>query len=65
MDEDVLLFCRLNQWYDSARKYHLVSQEEHEHDHEKQYDELVLKKDGQLIIASKHISHDCNKLVYL
>jgi hypothetical protein len=59
MDEDVLLFGRLSSWHKRDRAYHLIPAQI------KSYEELVLKKDGQLIVASQDAGHDSNKLVYL
>lgn len=61
MDEDVLLFSRLSYWYKKDRVYKLNSESL-----SKEYEVLVLKKDGQLIVKSGNETHeDMNKLVYI
>lgn len=61
MDEDVLLFSRLSHWYKKDRVYKLNSES-----FSKEYEVLVLKKDGQLIVKSGNETHeDMNKLVYI
>lgn len=47
MDEDILLFSRLAHWYKRDRTYSLNGCEQ-----PKTYEELVLKKDGQLTVKS-------------
>lgn len=61
MDEDVLLFSRLSYWYKKDKVYKLNSESL-----SKEYEVLVLKKDGQLIVKSGNETHeDMNKLVYI
>jgi hypothetical protein len=61
MDEDVLLFSRLTQWYQRDRTYLLNPPEQN-----KEYQELVLKKDGQLTVKSiEQKKEDIDKMVYI
>ena len=59
MDEDVLLFARVSGWNRRDRSYSLSPQADTKFD-----EELVLRKDGQLLVKGSEEGNP-NKFIYL